>query len=413
MPEQPYHVFLAFGARTLDPSWGNKFPWKPRLRADDMYLLFASESEASEMFSLVGCCPLNSASFFSASLPPPTAPWALDLEEASDSEARNIQSLFDTLQQTLNYDAREQISRDRREIRCCETLPLELDNPDMSDRERSELLSEFNNKYYLQRLEDNRVSEAMLFDMIIPGKGAAAPGLLQLSLSAARAGEAATEEFIRAYTACLQSPPADFNPVIDEKYVSFTLADEDSLSCYWDSLIQHISDVVQFGGGRTEITPWRPWDILFPRWFDLQIPGIHRTDFDGSACMQVSYEVLSEPWKYLRGLSIRCKLHEGWDPRGHLGLHYWFPCGEEPTKVHMPVRAKMPLRKVVEAIRDTQLNWLHRYLLAFGDKLSVDVETLLARGPRPEDRNVFLYDWPKSLVDELGFVWRDELVTFV
>lgn len=144
------------------------------------------------------------------------------------------------------------------------------------------------------------VSAAMLFDMIIPGKGVTASGLLQLSLAVARtekpAGEelpTVTEEFSGAYAACLQDASAEFNPVLDDEYVWFTLDDNGCLSQYWDSVIKHISDdrLSNFPGRnlwdfKKEIIQWVPWGILFPPWFDLQIPEIGETRFDGHTCQR-------------------------------------------------------------------------------------------------------------------------------
>lgn len=212
---------------------------------------------------------------------------------------------------------------------------------------------------------------------------------------------------------------AAFNPVLDDEYVWFTLTDEEALSHYWENLLKHISDAER--RGREAEHQWLPWDIIFPPWFYLEIPGIGNTLFDGRGCKGRKRDVSEpEPGMDEQDLCMvktpyfdRCILHEDHESQGNLSLKHWLPCAADPTELQMPVRAMMPLSKVVEAIRNTELNWLHRHLLAFSEKMGVGVETLLERGPQPEDCNIYLEEWPKSLVDELGFVWRKESVTFV
>lgn len=384
-PEQPCHVFMAFHGRDFEPDTRlhtEPPPWE----ASDVYMVLATGAEASGTFSLVSCSRLDDAAFLSASPPPlPLPPMAVERGRAG-----SVLSLKETLDQTLNYDARQH------------HLP------------RRELTS----GRFCVSGDTGNASEAMLFDMIIPGKGSAAPGFLQLSLSAARAGETATvtEEFRRAYAACLQTSSAEFNPVLDDEYVWFTLPHHDALSHYWDSVTEHTSDLDIHDGG-TLILPlfigkWRPWDWIFPPWFDMQIPEIGKTLFDGAKCGGAVW-----PWQrvagYVSSSLCRCARHQDYEGQGHMRLHYWLPCTARPRELRMPVRVRMPLEKVVEAIRGTELNWLHRHLMAFGEMVSESVDTLLQRGPQPEDSDIYLQQWPKLLADELGFVWRNELVTFV
>lgn len=378
-PDHTFHVFIAFLGQNLD--FGIRLDTirsNPDWWTSDMCLVLADEAEAGGTFKLLSCVGVEDAVFFSKSPPARARPFQLPSEEIGISRrsSRNVLSLFDTLHHTLNYNTRKWTLLDREtdaDLRWWMPPPV------------------------------SRVTEAMHFDMIVPGQGSIASGFLQLSLAAARAGEPATvtEEFRRAYAACLQAASAEFNPVLDDEYVWFTLADSDSLSRYWDNLIRNVTRI-----GEINLRAW-PWKDLFPYWFDLQIPGIGETEFKEKECPYYCAR------KMENGGPGRCPLHRDYEPRSHLGLHYWLPCAEEPPELQMPVRARMPLRKVVEAIRATRLNWYHRYLLAFSEKVSEDVEALLERGPQPKDSNIYLHGWPKSLVDELGFVWRNESVTFV
>lgn len=386
-PDRPCHMFLAFRGQTPEPDM--RLDNDPsRLQTSDIYFLFATQAEATGCFNLVSCFSLDNALFLSASPQPPPFLLPLGGTGIDDGKACRALSLFETLHQSLNFDVRKH------------SLP----------GRKSNIRPRWIRSH-------GRISEAMLFDMIVPGNDATASGFLQLSLSAARAGESATvtEEFRQAYTACLQASSPEFKPVLCDEYVWFTLLDYDAFSHYSDSLLRHLSDLKLDWDcpGRLEVSClWRPWDMIFPPWFDLQIPEIGKSKFWGSPCVD---EVrVGEQGQAKFGPSLdRCYIHQDYDPFGHMRLHYWLPCTMEPRELQMPVRARMPLRKVVEAIRATELNWLHRNLLAFSEKFSEDVEALLEREPRPEDSNVYLHDWPKPLVDELGFVWRNELVTFV
>lgn len=361
--ERPCHLFLAFHVK---PS---------RLRKDvnqyttttfmgsEAFLLFAEEAEVSGTFKLLGCCRLDILMIYSASR---LMPRSSKVIHRSWPGRFNGLSLFDILSKILTYEPRRHFSRDRMH-RC----------------------------------------EASLFDLILPGQGATISGLPQLGLAVARIGDpvGVTEEFRRAYRACLHSRSGEFDPVLDDQYVWFTLVDDDTMRNFGNCLLQHLS--VEFPNSPSE---WRPWNEIFPPWFDLQIPEIVKTEFTRTECpwakrdveSQVdgqSYELCGQHGRYYRQRDLRS----------------WLPCSQEPKefKLQTPVRAKMPLQSIMEAIRQTNIHWFLRYLLAFGEKMSKDAEHLLAMGPQPEDSNIYLYDWPKSLVDELGFVWRNELVTFV
>lgn len=384
-PERPCHVFIAFRSRSADSDMRPSRDSSP-FGASHACLLLAAEAEASGTFSLLSGFRIDDALLYSAGQPSLPLPSQRPLEGVWRRSERHMLSLFDTLNQTLNYDTR-----------FYELMDLETDAD----------LSEPFGRYM------GIAKEAMLFDMIVPGQGSAATGFLQLSLSAARAGEptTVTEEFRVAYAACLQSAPAEFNAIVEDEHVWFTLVDSDSLSHYWDSLMRNNYEDVPFSDEsslmQTKNAQWWPWNSLFPPWFDLQIPDIGKTGFDGEVCRHY------RPEKNEGGAPDRCPLHQDFELQGHMGLNYWLPCATGPRELQMPVRARMPLSKVAKAIRATGLNWYHRYLLAFSEKVSEDVETLLERGPKPEDSNIYLHEWSKPLVDELGFVWRNESVTFV
>lgn len=409
-PERPCHMFMAFRGQSPDQFVRQNW-WPLRLRPSDMYLMFAAEAETPGMFSLLNCFRLDHAMFWSASLVPPTPPEAFHhVHSPRLGWTDSMMSLFDILYQTLNYNTRKHV---------------------LTDQGKKSTI-----RYRHQ--EPLGVSEAMLFEMIVPGQGATASGFLQLSLYAARVDSRAsrnTEEFRRAYAACLQSASAEFNPVVDDDYVHFTLVDNASLCRYWDSLTKYFSDIAFDSGSRSEELPkgiydvdfepdtysfeavgvhkekmqWQPWRMLFPGWFDLLIPKIGETQFDGRLGVCTDHP----PRKVGKDAPLRCKLHQDYEPQGHMGLHYWLPCAEEPRELRMPVRVRMPLRHVAEAIRNTGLHWYYTYLFEFSKKVSEDVDALLKRGPRPEDSNIYLHEWPKSLVDDLGFVWRNESVTFM
>lgn len=350
--DKPYHMFLAFGDGDIGLLMEQDIPPGPLptwCRTADMCLVLADEAEAPGTFRLVSCCRLADAIFLSAS---PLRPQPSHLFRQEPNGAQDVLSLYGNLYNIIHYDARRHTQ-----------IPS---------------------------------NEAMLFDMIVPGRGGDAPDFLKLALAAARTGESATvtEDFRRAYAAVLQCSPTEFNPILDDEYVWFTLADDDVLGRFWDSLSRFSKD----------LKPPEPhqdfriacWSKIFPPWFDLQIPGIGVSVYE---------------WECSK-TDKKCGQHQDYR-LGDSKLHYWLPCAAEPAELQMPVRAKMPLKEIVEAMLGTRLGWLLTQLLAFSEKVSEDAETLLARGPRPEDSNIYLSEWPQSLVDELGFVWRSEMVTFV
>ncbi|KAG6354525.1 hypothetical protein INS49_004542 [Diaporthe citri] len=364
---QPCHMFLAFRAWVFAEGEVTTAQYSRR-PTSDICLLLATEAKASGMFELMlmHCDRLDDAALFSKSpmttLPPPLLP-------RDSSYGRSALSLYEMLYETLNYEHRKQYLLPRRDSRT---------------------------------FFESSVPEVMLFNQIVPGSGLIdmfqlPPCVLQLALAAARTGEptTVTEDFRQAYAACLQFVPAEFNPILDDEYVWFKLVDSDDLEHFWDGLIEYSSWTNMSERDYNCNKSWLPWDILFPPWFDLQIPDIGKGHWNGqrdSSC---------------------CTRHEDNEDGGNRGLHYWLPCAAEPTELQMPVRAKMPLKEIVEAIREMRLCWLYRCLVAFGEKVSEDVETLLERGPQPEASNMYLQEWPKALVEELGFVWQHEMVTFV
>ncbi|KAI7783585.1 hypothetical protein LA080_011714 [Diaporthe eres] len=241
----------------------------------------------------------------------------------------------------------------------------------------------------------------MLFDLIIPGPGTTITGLLHLGLAVARTGESKgiAQEFRRAYTACLESISGAFNPVLDDNYVWFTLVDSDAMGHFGDSLLRHLPDA----GSNAERQRWY-CDEISPPWFGIQIPEI------GNAHLAGSGRADSFPWLMFQLLGP----NRGYKLHGLVEFKGWLPCAQEPKEIQMPVRAKMPLKNIVEAFRETRLHWRLRYLLAVSEKVSEDAESILERRPQPEDSNVYSNEWrTKSLVDELGFFWRNEMVTFV
>lgn len=341
--KQPCHMFLAFRTSRNPPPIGlDADMWVPHNA--EIYLLFAEKDDASGALKLVKTCRLEDVKLFSKS-PLIPSPSPLSSERFRYTKHR-VMSLFQTLSEALEYKPREH--------------------------------------------EYEYMNEAMAFDIIIPGDQDPSPGLLQLALAIARPAEAdtVTEAFRKAYTACLQPVPAEFNPVLDDECVWFTLHDNDALRRFWDVVIRNMPP--------SETREWHSWGYTFPDWFDLQIPGIGDTLCDEDGCGEAG------TW---------CGRHRK-GPRDY-ALHYWLPCAEEPVELEMPVRVRIALKEVVKAIRETTLYGLVRYLLLYGERVSETVEAMLERGPRAEDSNVSLHEWPKSLVDELGFVWRNEMVTFV
>lgn len=349
--EHPCYLFLAFhvkSTRLQKDAW----PDMSLLRKAETYLLFADEAEASGSFRLLGCCRLDDVKFLSAS---PLLSQSSRSVSRVEPGVHNMLSLFDILDRILHYEPQDNLSNDGE-------------------------------------------CEAKFFDLTIPGEGATIPGYLHLGLVVARTERPAsiTKEFRRAYMVCLQSRSGDFNPVLDDEDVWFTLVDKVAVESFGDSLLRHLPFQTM------EAHPlWMPWMDFFPPWFDLQIPEIGNTEFANTGC--VGYSRLR-----------RCGEHQDYGLKGgRARLNHWLPCAPEPKQLQFPVMAKMPLTYIVKGIRITRLHWLLRCLLAFGEKLGEDAETLLERGPQPQDSNIYLQEWPQSLVDELDFVWRSEMVTFV
>lgn len=351
--ERPCHLFLAFRVK-IHRLQRDIHSLASDLRNSETYIFFADEAESPGTFKLLACSRVDAAMFCSGS---PLLPQPSPLPSQVRPGIQNVLSLFDILYQSLNYKPQEHFWK-------------------------------------------TSVPEAMLFDLIIPGHGTTIPGLLHLGLAVARAREPTgiTEDFRRAYMACLQSRSGKCNPVLDDEYVWFTMGDNDAMGHFGDSLLRHRSLAMYDHG----IQRYR-WDGIIPPWLDVQIPEMGNTDIAGSECVEPF------PWLMCRNCSDR----RDYRPQGYPESDFWPLCAQQPKELQMPVRAKMPLKNIVEAFRETRLHWLLRYLLALGEKVSEDAEALLERGPQPEDSNIYLYEWPKSLVDELGFVWRNEMVTFV
>lgn len=361
--EQSCHLFLAFRAQPFRLKEERNMMWR-EYWTSNIFLLFAAEADAPGTFKLLRCCQLDDAVMFSRS-PLLSLPPQLGSTVSRDRHAAF--SLFEVLHKTLNYNPREHNLQYLRSLEGLSELP------------------EFRTVDY--------ISETMRFDMIIPGRGATAPGFLQLALAAARVSEpgTVTGDFRRAYAACLQSSPGCFNPVLDEDYVWFTLADHDALRRFWADLLWHLSD-------HKEVWDGLLWNQIFPPWFDLQIPEIETSWFRPKFWPEAGQD---------------CELHQYDEHHDEIKPHYGLSQKKKLRELQVPVRAKMPLKQVVMAICETRLHWFLRYLVAFSEKVCEDAEALLERGPQPEDTNIYLHEWPKPLVDELGFVWRSEMVTFV
>lgn len=350
--ERPCYLFLAFHVKSPRPrkeEWRDITGEKSVLQKAETYLLFADEAEACGSFRLLGCCLLKDFRCLSAS---PLLSRSSDSVSRVKSTAHNMLSLFDIVDRILRYKPQNIVS-------------------------------------------EGGESEPEFFDLIIPGKEATIPGYLQLGLAVARIGKPATitEEFKQAYMACLQSRSAEFNPVLDDEHVWFTLVDNVAMNNFGDSLLRKQPNLKNFY--------WQPWEQLFPPWFDLQIPEFGNTQFGTRGCDGCP-------------ITRHCGQHRDYDHRTRRPvLNHWLPCAPEPRKLHFPVMAKMPLKVIMNGIRKTRLHWLLRCLLAFSEKVRENAETLLERGPQPQYSNTYLQEWPQSLVDELDFVWRSEMVTFV
>lgn len=351
--EHPCYLFLAFHVRSArlgrEVSTDTSLLWR-----GETYLLFADEAEVSGSFKLLGCCRLDDVEFLSAS---PLLSQSSHSVSRVEPSIHNMLSLFDILDRILHYKPEDNLRIDG--VEC----------------------------------------EARFFDLIIPGEEATRPEYLHLGLAVARTEKPATitKEFRRAYMTLLQSRSLEFNPVLDDTDVWFTLVDDVGMESFGDSLLRHLP--FSEAEGHYE---WLPWEKMFPPWFDLQIPEIGNTQFARNGCVG--------SWM----MSQRCGQHRDYGLKGgRKVLNHWLPCAPEPKQLHFPAVAKMPLKNIVKGIRETRLHWLLRCLLAFGEKVCEDAETLLERGPQPQDSNIYLQEWPQSLVNELDFVWRSEMVTFV
>lgn len=81
--------------------------------------------------------------------------------------------------------------------------------------------------------------------------------------------------------------------------------------------------------------------------------------------------------------------------------------------INYPVTIRFRLRFLLSRIKRTTTYTAMLYAREFAKLLDEDLETFLSRTPRPEDRHVFFEAWGRSLVEELGLVWKLERITIV
>lgn len=107
------------------------------------------------------------------------------------------------------------------------------------------------------------------------------------------------------------------------------------------------------------------------------------------------------------------------DGEGWTTLH-WFDPGMGDVEwdnlwdgINYPVTIRLRLHFLLSRIKRTTPYTAMFYAREFAKLLDEDLETFLSRTPRPEDRHVFFEAWGRSLIEELGLVWKLERITIV
>ncbi|KAI1153817.1 heterokaryon incompatibility protein-domain-containing protein [Nemania diffusa] len=154
-----------------------------------------------------------------------------------------------------------------------------------------------------------------------------------------------------AYKSCLQRLSSKYQPDLDDDFVYFTLPDIDTINSFSDILSRH---------------------------------------------SESSQERLSP--------EIKVEGHSDWDDLMN---------SKHLKRLKPSVQVRMSLEAMISIAQEKRLYRLIRDLEPFCRLTGENMIALLERDPRSEDHIVFLYDWPKSLLNELGFVWRPERVTLV
>lgn len=83
------------------------------------------------------------------------------------------------------------------------------------------------------------------------------------------------------------------------------------------------------------------------------------------------------------------------------------------NETNYPFTVRFHLHFLLSRIKHTTPYTAMVYARGFAKLLDEDLETFLSRTPRPEDRHIFFEAWGRSLVEELGLVWKPERITIV
>lgn len=88
-------------------------------------------------------------------------------------------------------------------------------------------------------------------------------------------------------------------------------------------------------------------------------------------------------------------------------------CTSDVPRHGYPFTIRISLFDVMDCLRSSAIYKVMRYAQVFSKNANEDLETLLSRSPKPEDRHVCLEGWGPALRRELGLIWRMEEITIL
>lgn len=79
----------------------------------------------------------------------------------------------------------------------------------------------------------------------------------------------------------------------------------------------------------------------------------------------------------------------------------------------LPFTVRFPLDYLLSHMQKSELYQAIRYARQFSTLLGEDFQIFMGRSPVPEDDHIFLEGWGPRLTEELGLVWKQEMITIL